>query len=202
MASQMGQTTVELYNLLAETWSWLPEQAKDTIRVAGYYSILVRDNLRIVALNNNEGYTYNWWLLYDSRYAAVQLQWLHDTLLEAERNGEKVHILAHIPAAYGDVLKSYSREYNRIIDRFWDTISAQFNGHTHADQFTMFYARDQPDVAINVAWNGGSATAYSDVNPNYRLYSVDQETFVSQFMDTFFPKINEKFIICIASNRS
>lgn len=170
--------TVELYSLLADTWSWLPEQALETIRYAGYYTILVRDNLRIIALNNNEGYTYNWWLLYDARYAAAQLQWLHDTLLEAERNGEKVHILAHIPAAYRDVLKSYSREYNRIVDRFWDTISAQFNGHTHNDQFTMFYARDQPNVAVNVAWNGGSATAYSDVNPNYRVYSVDQETYV------------------------
>lgn len=179
--NQTGWTTNELYDLLANTWDWLPERARDTIKQAGYYTVLLREGLRVIALNNNEGYTFNWWLLYDSRYSAMQLQWLHDTLLDAERNGEKVHILAHVPNVAGDMFTTYSREYRRIVDRFWDTISAQFNGHTHNDQFTMFYAIDEPSSAINVAWNGGSATAYSDVNPNYRIYSVDNITFVSTF---------------------
>lgn len=164
---------------MANTWDWLPERARDTIKQAGYYTVLLREGLRVIAINNNEGYTFNWWVLYDSRYSAIQLQWLHDTLLDAERNGEKVHILAHIPNVAGDMFATYSREYRRIVDRFWDTISAQFNGHTHNDQFTMFYAIDEPSAAINVAWNGGSATAYSDVNPNYRIYSVDNNTYVS-----------------------
>lgn len=42
----------------------------------------------------------------------------------------------------------------------------------------MFYAQDSPQHAINVGWNGGSATPYSFVNPNYRIYSVETETYV------------------------
>lgn len=45
-------------------------------------------------------------------------------------------------------------------------------------EFNVFYARDHPNDAINVAWNGGSATTYSFVNPNYRIYTVETETFV------------------------
>lgn len=66
-----------------------------------------------------------------------------------------------------------------MVDRFWDTISGQFNGHTHRDRFNVFYARDHPNYAINVAWNGGSATTYSHLNPNYRVYSVEPSTYVS-----------------------
>lgn len=122
--------------------------------------------------------------MYDSQFYARQLQWLHDTLLNAERNGEKVHILAHMPAATGGMFKVYAREYQRIVERFWNTISAQFNGHTHRDTFNVFYARSSPRDAVNVAWNGGSATSYSNVNPNYRLYSVETETYVSDILLT------------------
>lgn len=170
---------MELFHLLAKTWNWLPKDALDTVKNAGYYTVLLRKGLRVIALNNNEGYSYNWWLMNDSRYFAKQLQWLQDTLFLAERNREKVHILVHIPNVSNDLFSTYSREYRRIVDRYWNTISAQFNGHTHIDQFTMFYAIDQPKTAINVAWNGGSVTSYSNVNPNYRVYSVDKNSFVS-----------------------
>jgi len=46
-----------------------------------------------------------------------QLQWLADTLLQAERAGEKVHILGHIPSGTSDCLRTWSREFHKIIDR-------------------------------------------------------------------------------------
>jgi sphingomyelin phosphodiesterase len=45
-----------------------------------------------------------------------QLQWLVDTLFEAEKNEEKVHILGHIPS--GSCMRTWSREFHRIVDRF------------------------------------------------------------------------------------
>lgn len=122
------------YRFIADEWNdWLPSEARITIEEDGFYTVLVQEGLRIIAINNNDCYTYNFWLLYNASYPAKQLQWLHDTLLEAENNNEKVHILAHIPSGEGGCYNTWAREYRRIVDRFWDTISAQFNGHTHRD---------------------------------------------------------------------
>lgn len=175
-----GLETNSMYALLAESWSrWLPAAALRTVRQHGYYTVLLRPGLRLIGLNNNDGSTFNFWLLFDSRYTRGQLQWLHDRLLAAEQAGEKVHLLVHFPNGHADLLRTYSREYQRIVERFWDTISAQFNGHTHRDQFYVFYDKATASKALNVAWNGGSATAYSNVNPNYRVYSVETNTYVS-----------------------
>lgn len=52
----------------------------------------------------------------------------------------------------------------------------QFNGHTHYDEFNVFYKDKEP---INVAYNGGSVTTYYYMNPNYRVYTVDPQNYVS-----------------------
>uniref|UniRef100_A0A1L8DPU1 Sphingomyelin phosphodiesterase n=1 Tax=Nyssomyia neivai TaxID=330878 RepID=A0A1L8DPU1_9DIPT len=166
-----------LYDHLANEWSqWLPASALATVRHGGYYTVVVRPNFRIITLNNNECYTYNFWVLYDPQYGRTQLQWLHDTLLEAEASGQKVHIIGHIPSGSSDCFHVYAREYARIVERFWNTISGQFMGHTHSDQFTIFYAQSNPFQAVNVQWNGGSTTAFVDVNPNYKFMSADPTT--------------------------
>jgi len=49
----------------------------------------------------------------------------------------KVHIIGHIPPSH--TLKWFRWNYFRIVDRFYDTIAAQFFGHTHHDEFSLFY---------------------------------------------------------------
>ncbi|XP_053699315.1 sphingomyelin phosphodiesterase-like [Sabethes cyaneus] len=167
-----------LYNYLADVWDhWLPRSTINTIHQGGFYTALVRPGLRMVVVNNQDCYNFNWWILWNPGYLATQLQWLHDILLHAERNGEKVHLLAHIPySSSGSTYFVCQREFRRIVERFYDTISAQFNGHTHRDEFNVFYSRENPEFAINVAWNGGSLTA-SHMNLNYVVYYVDPETY-------------------------
>ncbi|XP_055686656.1 sphingomyelin phosphodiesterase-like [Lutzomyia longipalpis] len=179
-------STQWLYDFLADEWSyWLPASALATVRQGGYYTVQVRPDLRIIAINNNDCYTFNFWLLYDPQYPRYQLQWLHDTLLEAERAGQKVHLLGHVPSGGGSCHRVYSREYAKLVERFWNTISAQFMGHTHADQFTVFYAQSNPYQAVNVQWNGGSTTAFSDVNPNYKVYLADPQTYQINGQETW-----------------
>ncbi|XP_053699314.1 sphingomyelin phosphodiesterase-like [Sabethes cyaneus] len=168
-----------LYSYLADVWgNWLPRSTRNTIQQGGFYTALVRPGFRIVALNNQDCYTFNWWILWDPSHLSVQLQWLHDILLLAEQNNEKVHLLAHIPySSSGSIFSPCQREFRRIVERFYDTVSAQFHGHTHRDEFNVFYSQENPQYAINVAWNGGSATPFSFVNPNYMVYYVDPETY-------------------------
>lgn len=179
-------STEWLYTFLADEWAqWLPESELATVRAGGYYTVLVRPGFRIITINNNDCYTFNWWLIYEPTFPRTQLQWLHDTLLAAETAGEKVHILAHVPPGDSTCFKAYSREYRRIVERFWNTISAQFAGHTHADEFNIFYSRENPHQALNVMWNGGSTTAFNDVNPNYRMLTMDQTTYQINHHETW-----------------
>ncbi|KAG5672941.1 hypothetical protein PVAND_003028 [Polypedilum vanderplanki] len=167
-----------LYNYSASAWSdWLPSEALNTVREGGYYTLLIRPGLRLIGLNNNHCYKYNWWLFYSINDVSNQLQWLHDTLLLAEKDNEKVHMLVHIASGEGSCFSFWSREYRRIIEKFHNIISAQFNGHSHVDEFNVFYDSKNITNAINVAWNGGSVTTFSDLNPNYNVYWIDDEIF-------------------------
>ncbi|KAF2893413.1 hypothetical protein ILUMI_12757, partial [Ignelater luminosus] len=167
-----------VYDLSAEEWkAWLPEETRDSILKGGFYTTLIKPGFRIVGLNSNFCYHFNWWLFYDDVDPYGQLQWLVEVLLKAEENNEIVHILSHIPTGGGNCLFNWSREYSRIINRFAHIITAQFNGHTHFDDTVIFFNTSNPGQAINVAFNGGSLTAYSNLNPNYVIYEVDSDNF-------------------------
>lgn len=145
----------------------------------GYYTTLVRPGLRIIALNNNLCYIYNFWVLYDVEQIRQQFQWLHDTLLQAEQAGEKVHILAHVPSGIDEIHEPCSREYQRVIERFKSTIVAQFNGHVEQFGFHLFYEAANISSPVAVAFNGGSLASFSNTNRNYAVYGVNPDTFVS-----------------------
>lgn len=171
---------------MATAWRhWLPKSTELTIKRGGYYSYLVRPGLRVIVLNNNVCYNTNWWVMYHFDHQAIQLNWLHDTLLKAEANNEVVHLLTHMPTGSGSSYAPWSREFHKIMDRFYHVIAALFNGHTHKDEFSLYYATEsKQQYAINVAWNGGSTVTYTDKNPNYKVYYVDEETFVSNSLIT------------------
>ncbi|XP_039966762.1 sphingomyelin phosphodiesterase-like [Bactrocera tryoni] len=167
--------TLWLYEQLYEQWStWLPADTKETILKGGYYTVSPKAGFRVIALNNNDCYTANYWLYYDGTNKIPQLQWLHDTLLAAEKAGEYVHILAHIPSGDGSCWSVWAREFSRLVERFRNTISGIFNGHSHNDEMLMYYS--EKGHAVSIAWNGGALTTYSNKNPNYRLYHVEEKS--------------------------
>lgn len=125
------------------------------------------------------------WLIYRPNDPSGQLQWLENTLLKAENDNEFVHILGHIPSGDSTCQHTWSREYRRIINRYSHIITAQFNGHTHNDEFNVFYDLNDKTKLINVAWNGGSITPYAYLNPNYKIYNADSNTYVSTFIKFF-----------------
>lgn len=133
--------------------------------------------MRLVAINNNDCGTGNFWILHSRDHIRAQLQWFHDTLLSAEQAGEKVHVLSHLHQS--SCFRFYTREYRRIQDRFHMTISATFIGHTHSDEFHLFYDRPTSNHALSVQWNAGSASPWQRNNPNYAVYYVDRQLFVS-----------------------
>ena len=57
--------------------------------------------------------------------------------------------------------------------RYENTITGQFFGHTHKDQFEMFYDEATLKRPLGIAYIGGSVTPYGGQNPSYRVYEVD-----------------------------
>lgn len=84
-----------------------------------------------------------------------------------------MHILSHIPPGNGDCWTIFSREFAKIINRFESTVAAQFYGHTHNDEYKIFYDFVELDRAVNVAFVAPSLTTSSDLNPGYRTYTID-----------------------------
>lgn len=158
----------------------LPPDALATVKAGGYYTAVARPGLRLIALNNNVCNVYNWWILYETKSIQSQFQWLHDVLLAAEKAGEKVHILAHIPNGDEDYHQPCAREYRKIVDRFHKTIAAHFNGHFEFFNFNLFFYESTSEAPVSVAWNGGSLATFSGVNRNYIVYNVDSTTQVSK----------------------
>lgn len=73
------------------------------------------------------------------------------------------------------------------IYRFKQTITAEFNGHLHSDEFKIFYNGSDP---VAMAWGVGSSTSYSDYNVNYKIATIDNNTFVSILV------YENSFVIC------
>lgn len=69
------------------------------------------------------------------------------------------------------------------LHRFSSIIKAEFNGHTHSDEFKIFY--NSEGRPTNVAWGAGSVTSYSFYNLNYKIATFDGATYVSHAC-TFF----------------
>jgi len=165
-----------LYAPLAERWSrWLPggKYSTETLEKGAFYSVLVEPGFRIISLNMNYCNNHNFWLLLNSTDPLGQLGWLVDELLRAEAQGEKVHILGHIPPGIIDCLKSWSWNYYRIVDRFESTIAGQFFGHTHYDEMEIFYGGPDLKRPTNVAYIAPSVTTFDKLNPGYRVYEMD-----------------------------
>lgn len=65
-----------------------------------------------------------------------------------------------------------------LIFRFAHIIKGQFFGHTHTDSIKIFY-NETDGKPNNVAYNGAGLTTFTKYNPNYKIISVDPNTFVS-----------------------
>lgn len=150
-----------------------------------YYSIPAKERLRLIVLNSNVGYMYNWWVLGHPNMYRGQLQWLQDTLARAEQEHQKVHILSHIAPNHYSLLPGWSREFQRIVERYRNTITAQFNGHSHFSEFAMFYDSAEPVEPIGVAWNGGSLTPHTYHNPNYHVAMLESGRFAVSSLESY-----------------
>jgi len=112
------------------------------------------------------------------------LRFLTDQLQEAEDTGDRVWIVGHVLSGWdgSNPLLNPTDLFYQIVDRFTPHVIANiFWGHTHEDQFTIFYANNgtsmSADTALATAWIAPSITPLTNLNSGFRVYEVDSATF-------------------------
>ena len=56
-----------------------------------------------------------------------------------------MHILGHIPPGHVDCVRVWSANFNAIVGRYSHIIAGQFYGHTHLDEFQLFFSKNKKE---------------------------------------------------------
>ncbi|KAI7866585.1 Metallo-dependent phosphatase-like protein [Spinellus fusiger] len=173
-----------LYKGLANNWQgWLSfSDNKSVEKNSGNYAVRPVRGLKLVSLNTNFCYTLNWWLYENPRQRDPNgiLAWLVKELQDSEDKDERVWIIGHIAPGDSTCFYDYSNYYYQIVERYAPhVITGQFFGHTHHDELQLFYSNSTQNAseAIASAYIAPSITPFADLNPGFRIYKVDSETF-------------------------
>ncbi|KAG5988730.1 hypothetical protein E4U54_004550 [Claviceps lovelessii] len=179
----LGDKTQWVYDSIFKQWSRGANDSSSTeTKAMGRYSTKYPGgNLRIISLNTNLYYRYNF-VLYQKamqRDPDGQLAWLAKELHAAEEAAENVYIIGHMPLGSSDTLPNASNYFAQIVRRYSKTIKAMFFGHTHADHFQISYSN-----YVNRLQSNAFAMSYicpsltpTSGHPAFRVYDVDPETF-------------------------
>ncbi|KAJ8119374.1 hypothetical protein O1611_g10623 [Lasiodiplodia mahajangana] len=126
-------------------------------------------------------YVHNYWLYEEpmAKDPSGQLAWLIGELDAAEKAGERVYIIGHMPPGARDAFHDASNYFDQIVNRYEATIAALFFGHTHLDEFEISYSnysQRTSDNAVAVSYISPSMTPTSG-HPAFHVYDVDPLTF-------------------------
>ena len=119
-------------------------------------------------------------------------------LQSAEDAGERVWIMGHVPSGWDakNLLPDPTNLFYQIVDRYSPHVVANvFFGHTHEDQFTIYYANNgtvqDAESALMTSWMAPSVTPLTNMNTAFRLYEVDTGDFNVYEAYTFYSNVSE-----------
>lgn len=181
--NSVGNVSQWIYDLLSGLWSgWIDVEAvADTEKLGAYSTRYPNGNLRVISLNTNMNYRGNYWLYQKTMIQdpSDQITWLVQELDAAEKAGERVYLVGHMPLGDQNCFHDQSNYLDQVVSRYSATIAAMFFGHTHKDHFQISYA-DYSDQkfsnALVTSYIGPSLTPTSGM-PSFRVYDVDPVTF-------------------------
>ena len=194
-------------NYIAELWKqrgWIDDNEVREIKTHhGAFSVMPRKGLRVVSLNTDFWYQYNFYAYINSANPdfSGMLRFLTDELLDAEKCGDRVWIVGHVLTGWNgkEALASPTNLFYQIVSRFAPhTLGAIYFGHTHEDQFEVFYFNDNgndkstdqsTEKAVSIAYIAPSITPYQNLNPTFRVYSVHPVTYEIMDYDQYYASI-------------
>jgi sphingomyelin phosphodiesterase len=107
------------------------------LRTKGYfsYSLPEFNNLKIISVNTQAQNNLNFINLRNPTDPGHMLQWIESELKEAEKAGQFVYIVGHIPPRQS--LNDWAMRFDALTERYSYIIRGQFYGHTHDDEIGL-----------------------------------------------------------------
>lgn len=187
--------------LMADLWTsngWINNTDKSAIsKHYSAFSVTTKRGLKVISLNSNCYYQKNLYAYIDmENQPDIFGQWdfLIKELVESESKGQRVWILAHIPAGDYDTLPIQSNIFAKIVERFSPyTIANIFYGHTHKDQFKVLF-NEKLKEPVNMAWISQAITPLGPANPSWRYYQVEDQSFNIINAYNYYTPLNETWV--------
>lgn len=187
---------------MADLWisnGWLDDAEKQNMtKHYAAFSTVTDRGLKVISLNSNCYYQKNLYAYIDVENEPDlfgQWEFLIDELVESEEQGQRVWILAHIPAGDTDALPIQSNIFAKIVERFSPyTIANIFYGHTHRDQFKILYSDTNSLEPVNMAWVSQAITPLGPANPSWRYYEVEDKSFNIINAYNYYSRLNETWV--------
>lgn len=106
---------------------------------------------------------------------------LASELLAAEQAGERVWVISHVSPSWDgtNALPNPSDLFTQIVNRFSPhVIAATFFGHTHEDQFSIYYDKNSTSIsaatANSIQFTAPSLTPLTGLNSGFRQYEGER----------------------------
>lgn len=153
---------------------WLNEEEYESFAQNGYYTKkYLNTNLRLISINCFLCDNLNFFLIENPTDPQNQFAWMEDILRSAEKAGEVVFIIGHIPPGDSTYTTECSKRYQVLVDRFSNIIRGNFFGHTHYDEFRIITEYFNKDKIAGIIYTAPSLTTYSFQNPSFRIYDLE-----------------------------
>ena len=174
-----------------EHWrQWLTPEAIEIFKEQGYYSEYFKltdgtkfDKVRIIALNTQPCYKWNFYLFETHKDGGDELKWLESLLTEMEQKGEIGILIGHIPSG-NDCLYEWSARLNALMERYQHILRTQLYGHVHTEEFSTGRSFTTDKHISNQFWSS-SGTPFTNKNPGFRVVEIDQETMLPVNLETY-----------------
>lgn len=196
------------WDYVSKLWhshGWINDTEAEVVRTHyGGYSISPRRGLRVVVFNSDFWYTGNAFAFINTTnpdFSGV-LRWVTDELKAAEEAHERVWVVAHILPGWDgySTLDQPTNLFYQIVSRYSDTIAAMFFGHSHEDEFSVFYenfngnsssASRKTNDAVAVSFISPAITPLTNMNPGIRVLEVDPETYEIRNFDQYYTQLHD-----------
>jgi len=139
----------------------------------GYYSVYLKDNLRLISINSVWYDKLNLFRLYYKNKLYNQYEWLKVTLEESKNKGDIVWIINHIVPDMSESTNYYNNMIGNIMYTYKDIIKLNLYGHIHSDTLKLYKKEDQYIGSGFIS----SSLMPDNHDPCFRVYEYDRENY-------------------------
>ncbi|XP_004349335.1 hypothetical protein CAOG_02585 [Capsaspora owczarzaki ATCC 30864] len=175
----------------ADLWSpWFPNKTLlEPVQRFGAYTQPIRPGLRLVATNSYQSNKYNYFVALDRAQPRTteQIAFFTETFTQALMAQERLVIIGNIAPGSVDVTPTYSSGAIQFIAAFPNSAVLNVYGYVHRDLFSLIHAVTagnatvEPDLIVDqpvdVVFSGPPVSPNSQVNPSFRVYTLNGTTF-------------------------